>query len=80
MQIGDIIEWHNNDFGNRVCLTEITNKHQYAIFEEYLISEELDNCLPSIANLKNGLNIYYKYYSKENESQYGVLAIQLKLV
>jgi ASC-1-like (ASCH) protein len=39
--------------------------------------EELQNCLPGISNMDTGLSVYYKYYTKEDEKKFGIVAIQL---
>lgn len=36
------------------------------------------NPLPGIDNLKQELDVYYKYYSKDDESKMGVVAIRIK--
>jgi hypothetical protein len=36
MQVGDIIQWYNNDFIERKILTKITKKTNYDTFENYL--------------------------------------------
>ena len=42
---GDIIEWYNDDFKHRSCLTKIIKKIEYNSFAEYLQREGLDDCL-----------------------------------
>lgn len=49
----------------------------YTSFEEYLDNEGLDKTLPNITTIKDGVAIYRKFYSKEDEVAYGVLAIRL---
>ena len=66
MEVGDIIEWHNEDFKERKFLTKIIGKNEYKTFEEYLVSE--------------GLSVYFKYFSKEKESEFGVVAIKIKVI
>jgi ASC-1-like (ASCH) protein len=78
MNVGDIIEWKNSDFGERSFLTKIIGKSVYNTFEEYLETEGLDKCLPGIDTMEEGLNVYFKYFTKEDEEQYGVVAIQLE--
>ena len=39
MQVGDIVEWRNEDFMPRNIKTRITGKREYATFEEYLTKE-----------------------------------------
>lgn len=78
---GDIIKWINNDFGKpRYCLTQITKISNYSSFKEYLTKEKIQECLPGIPNLSFGLDVYYKYYTKENEKKFGVLALTMKRV
>lgn len=80
MQIRDIIKWTNNDFVSRSIITKIIRKQEYNTFREYLESETLEKCLPAINNIEDGLSVYYKYFTKEDEKEYGVIAIELKLV
>ena len=80
MQVGDIIQWYNNDFKERKILTKIIGKADYRTFEEYLTTEGLDKCLPGIPSLEHGLSVYFKYFTKEEESEFGVVAIRLKLL
>ncbi len=80
MKVGDIVEWTNNDFGPRSVLTKIIGKAEYPTFKEYLETEGLVNCLPTITDLEQGLGVYYKYYTKEDEKEYGVVAIRLEIL
>ncbi len=80
MQVGEIIEWHNDDFLPRMIKTKIIGKRTYNTFREYLEKEGLDKCLPGIPSLDHGLSVYYKYFTKEDEKLYGVVAIELKLL
>jgi ASC-1-like (ASCH) protein len=77
LQEGNIIEWYNDDFNHRSCLTKIIKKIEYKSFKEYLHKEGLENCLPSISDINIGLSVYYKYYNKEDENIFGVIAIRL---
>lgn len=80
VRIGETIEWVNDDFKRRTVLTKIVGKNEYATFEEYLLAEGLDRCLPGMKTIEDGLSVYYKYFTKEDEHQYGVVAILLKVV
>ncbi len=80
MKIGDIVQWTNNDFAPRTVLTEIIGKAEYKTFGEYLEAEGLDKCLPEIKDLDTGLSVYYKYFTKEDEKEFGVIAIRIKLI
>jgi len=80
MQVGDIVEWKNNDFKPRSILTRIIGKQEYNTFEEYLEKEGLENCLPGIPSMEHGLSVYFKYFTKEEEAEFGVVAIKLERV
>lgn len=80
MKIGDTIKWTNNDFKPRSVVTKITKKTYYSTFKEYLISEGLDKCLPGIPDMDTGLSVYFKYFTKEDEREFGVIAIGLELI
>ena len=79
LKIGDVIEWYNDDFMPRTIKTIVTGKNTYKTFREYLETEGLQNCLPAMPSIEHGLSVYFKYYTEEDEKQYGVVAIQLKL-
>lgn len=79
MKVGDIVEFHNEDFKERKVLTKIVAKAEYKNFEEYLIEEGLDKCLPGIPSIEHGLSVYYKYFSKEKEQEFGVVAIRIEV-
>lgn len=77
MKVGETIEWYNED---KRCCSRITNVRQYDTFKNYLLSEGLSNCLPMIENIEDGVNVYYQYYTKEDEKMYGVVAIEIELI
>jgi ASC-1-like (ASCH) protein len=81
LKLDDIIIFENNDFGiNRKVKTKIIKMDKYNSFKNFLESKKITNCLPGIDNISDGIKIYYNYYSKENENQYGVLAIKLTVI
>jgi ASC-1-like (ASCH) protein len=80
MKEGDIVEWSNNDFGPRKVVSKIVKKTFYKTFNDYLNKEGIENCLPGINNIKDGLDVYYKYYKKEDESEFGVTAIKVEIL
>ena len=80
MKDGDIVEWTNDSIIPRSVQTRITGKAVYPTFIEYLETEGLNKCLPGISDMDNGLSIYYKYFTKEEEKEFGVVAIRLELI
>lgn len=80
IKIGDTICWGNSDFKSRNTSTIITKKILYKTFTDYLNTEGLQKCLPGMPSLDHGLSVYSKYYTKENEEKFGVIALHLKYV
>jgi len=71
------VKWiHKDDH----VLTKIVGKRAYSTFKEYLETEGLDKCLPGIETIEDGVGVYYKYYTPEDEAKYGVLAIELEKI
>lgn len=79
IKTGDIIEWTNSDFERRSVLTRVTGKAEYCTFTEYLETEGLQKCLSGIPNLKHDLIVYSKYFSKEEEAEFGVVVVRLEI-
>ena len=75
-----IVEWKNYDFGERKVLTKIIKKVVYESFKDYLEIEGLNKCLPSIPTIEQGLDVYYKYYKKEDEKEFGIIAIHVQII
>lgn len=74
---GDIIEIVNNDDNNDRIFRIISRIANYNTFEEYLINEKLENCLPTIDTIEDGINVYRQFYKNEDEQKYGIIAIEL---
>ena len=76
MKIGDIIEFSNEELGfKRKSKLKIKDIHYYTNFYDYLHQEKLKNCLPGIQNIKQGVSVYHKFYSKNDENKYGIIAL-----
>ena len=45
-----------------------------------MLNETLEKCLPSIDTIEQGESIYYKYYKKDDEDKYKIIAIRLKVI
>ena len=80
MVAGDEIIFYNDDQPfHREYKVIIESVKNYGTFNEYLIGETLKRALPGIERIKDGVEIYYQWYKKD-ESTYGVKAIRLKCV
>ena len=65
---------------NNFIIVKIKKIRKYNTFEEYLSQEGLRKTLPNIKNIQDGCDIYYKFYTKEQEKEYGILAIEIKII
>jgi len=79
ISVGDCIILRNND-DSRECYVYVKYMHIYPSFKDMLLSEGVNRVLPSISDVDEGVNVYYKYYSREDEERYGVVAIGLGLL
>ena len=57
--------------------TTVISIHHHKNFKNMLRSHRLKNTLPGINSIKEGVNIYSKFYSDTDVSKYGVLAIKI---
>lgn len=80
MKKGDMIIFENTELGIlRTCKVKITSICNYETFHKYLEKETLRKCLPTIESIDIGVGIYYKYFTKEDEKKYKIIAIRMKL-
>ena len=78
---GDCIKLVNTELGfMRDYTIKITSIHKYISFREYLEKEKLEKCLPGIDTIEDGVKVYYKYYLKEDEEKYKIVAIRFKII
>ena len=80
MNIGDTITFYNEDFEYREVTVKITKINNYKTFEKYLKKETLTNCLPGFYRISDGLKVYYKYFSIEDEKEYEIKAFHLDFI
>jgi len=83
MQIGHILEIGLAKDNKRVITQatfqrKIKNILKFKSFEEALQTLPLQRVLPGVASVDDGVAIYHKYVSQENEQAHGVLMIELE--
>lgn len=75
---GDIIRFYNHDLGE--IHTRIIGTSHYHNFED-MLSNELQNVLPEINSIEEGLNIYRSIYkNREEEERLGIVVIHIELI
>lgn len=77
-QVGDIIEFHHHTEEKEVPIQkEIVNVLAFPSFEIALKTLSLEEVLPGVKTIEEGINIYYQYVSKETQQANGIVMIQL---
>ena len=74
MKIGDEI------LLNEEIKLKIVNKTIYKSFRDMIIFEGVKNVIPLAESIEEAENVYYKFYTKEDEYNFGVVAIEIKII
>jgi ASC-1-like (ASCH) protein len=69
---GDVIQIND-------LLVKVVKVTKYSTFKEMLIVEGIKNVIPDAQDLESAINVYYEFYTKEEELKFGVAAIHFKL-
>ena len=75
IRVGDRINFIN---GAESFLAEVTDIREYPSIEQYFEDVTLENALPGVKTLEEGLATYYAWTPKEKIEQYGFLGIFIK--
>jgi len=59
---------------------EVVEKNIYKTFKEMIESEGVRNVIPDITDIEEATNVYYKFYTEEQEKEFGVAAIKIKRI
>jgi len=57
---------------------KVIGKNIYKTFREMIVSEGIENVVPDKNSTDDAVNVYYKFYTKEQEKEFGVVAIIIK--
>lgn len=74
IQIGDEL------LVNKTFRLEIISKNIYKKFREMIIAEGVENTVPDAKSIEEAERVYYKFYSKDDEEKFGVVAVKIKLI
>ena len=77
-KIGDEIVFYNDDFGiNRESKKTVCKIKKFSSFKNMLEKCSLKKVLPTVQSINDGVKIYRKYYDKNSEKMFGIVAIKL---
>ena len=74
LDIGDILTL--SDSSNLEF--EVIGKRVYTTFQEMIISEGIERVIPDKESIKDAVDVYYRFYTPEQEQEFGVLAVEIK--
>jgi len=73
IEIGDVLELEPEKIK-----FEVIEKNIYKSFKEMIEKEGIENVIPDKNNINDAVDVYYKFYTKEQEDEFGVVAIKIK--
>ena len=79
MQVGQTVKFFNKQLNENFC-AKIIEISEHKTFFDMIRSNGLENVLPGIINIDEGVDVYMQYYNKEIESQYGVVGIKVQVI
>lgn len=88
MKAGDLVTWSTTispvtpDTKPQIktCRTTIERIEHYPTFNDMIKSEGESHVVPGISTISQGVQIYYQFYTPEEEKTYGVLALRIKRI
>lgn len=58
----------------------VKQMNYYDGFRNMIISEGINNVIPDKNNIEDAEAVYYKFYTKEQEKEFGVVAIKIEVI
>ncbi len=55
----------------------VIGKNVYSSFKEMIEKEGIENVIPDKNKIDDAVSVYYKFYTKEQEKEFGVVAIKI---
>jgi len=57
---------------------KIVGKNVYSNFKEMIKKEGIKNVIPDKKNIHEAVSVYYKFYTKDQETIFGVIAVRMR--
>lgn len=74
LQVGDFLELEESE-----AVFEVVRLASYTSFQSFLMIERLEKVLPNVKDLEAGEAVYYQFFTPEQERNFGVLAIEVRI-
>lgn len=80
LAVGSIIRMTEAERASHFVDVHVTRLTRYSSFRNMLKNEGIENCLPGVDCIEEGVKIYHSFPDYQvNEAKYGVLAIGIKV-
>jgi ASC-1-like (ASCH) protein len=80
-QVGEVIVWKNDSDSSALPFqTLIKRISKYDSFRQMLEQEGIEHVLPTVASIEEGVAVYRRFYSEEQEKEHKVLAIEINVL
>jgi len=76
---GDHIIVHNEEETDSVEVL-VKDVRTYISIKEMLEQENIKNILPDVETVEQGIGVYQKFYTKEQQKEFGVIAIEVEKI
>lgn len=73
LEVGDFLEMDSPK-----ARFEVVGKNIYKSFMEMVGAEGVENVIPDKDNVEDAANVYYRFYTKDQEREFGVAAIKIR--
>lgn len=77
---GDKILIDNQPGTERTVLVEVIDKKKYKSFREMFEEEGLEKIVPHAKDVEQAVSECRAYYTEEDEKEYGVVAVQIRVI
>lgn len=74
IEVGDILRANNS------ISFEVIGRKIYKSFREMIIEEGVENVTPDKGTVEDAVNVYYQFYTSEQEKEFGVVALKIKKI
>lgn len=75
MQVWDILEFEDSKENFKVV-----SKHIFSNFSEMIEFCSIEKIIPDAKTIEEATNVYYKFYTPEDEKNFGVVAIEIQKI
>jgi len=75
---GDHIIVHNKENELDSFETVVKDVRNYSSVREMLEKEQFKKLLPNVETIEQGINVYRKFYTEDQEKEFGVVAIEVE--